>query len=121
MTFKGYFDHTEPIFNELQILNIYKINDYLTNLFMVSYFHLKNMPEVFANYFLANKEIHNYNTRTSSLLHKNCNRTNYAKHTLANKNIDVWNNLPTQYKDIKSYGTFKKIMKKYFLHLKTNA
>jgi hypothetical protein len=40
MTFKGYFDHTEPIFNELQILNIYKINDYLTSLFMVKYFHL---------------------------------------------------------------------------------
>ena len=75
---------------------------------MARYLHLQNLPEVFANYFLANKEIHNYNTRTSSLLHKNCNRTNYAKHTLANKGIDVWNNLPTQYKDIKSYGTFKK-------------
>ena len=50
MTFKGYFDHTEPIFNELQILNIYKINDYLTSLFMVKYFHSKNLPEVFANY-----------------------------------------------------------------------
>ena len=88
---------------------------------MVRYFHLKHLPEVFANYFLANKEIHNYHTRTSSLLHKNCYRTNYAKHTLTSKSVDVWNNLPTQYKDIKSYGTFKKIMKKYFLHLKTNA
>ena len=34
MIFKGYFDHTEPIFNELQIPNIYKINDYLTSLWL---------------------------------------------------------------------------------------
>ncbi len=47
MTFKGYFDHTEPIFNELQILNIYKINDYLTSLFMVRYFHLQNLQITF--------------------------------------------------------------------------
>jgi hypothetical protein len=26
MTFKSYFDHSEPIFNDLQILNLYKIN-----------------------------------------------------------------------------------------------
>ena len=39
MTFKSYFEHTEPIFQELQILNIYKVNDYLTSLFMISYFH----------------------------------------------------------------------------------
>jgi hypothetical protein len=29
MTFKSYFEHTEPIFQKLQILNIYKVNDYL--------------------------------------------------------------------------------------------
>ena len=29
MTFKSYFEHTEPIFQEQQILNLYKINDYL--------------------------------------------------------------------------------------------
>ncbi len=28
---------------------------------------------------------------------KNVIRTNYIKHTLANKGIDVWNNIPLQY------------------------
>ena len=46
MTFKSYFEHTEPIFQELQILNIYKVNDYLTSLFMFRYFHLQNLPEI---------------------------------------------------------------------------
>jgi hypothetical protein len=54
---------------------------------MFRYFHLKNLPELFTNYFLTNKEIHNHNTRNSSLLHKKSNRTNYTKHTLSNKGI----------------------------------
>jgi hypothetical protein len=81
MTFKSYFDHTEPIFNDLKILNLYKLNEYLTSLFMFRYFHLQNLPKIFNNYFLSNKDIHNYNTRNASLLHKKCNRTNYEKHT----------------------------------------
>jgi hypothetical protein len=40
MTFKSYFDHSEPIFKDLNILNIFEINDYLTALFMFRYHHL---------------------------------------------------------------------------------
>ncbi len=31
MTFRSYSDHSEPIFNDLQILNLYKINEILSN------------------------------------------------------------------------------------------
>jgi hypothetical protein len=55
MTFKSYLEHTEPIFKELGILDIFKINDYLTAMFLFRYHHLKNLPEVFENYFLINK------------------------------------------------------------------
>jgi hypothetical protein len=41
MTFKLYFDHTEPIFNYLKILNLFKLNEYLTSLFMFRYFQLQ--------------------------------------------------------------------------------
>ena len=34
MTFKSYLEHTEPIFKELSILNIFQINDSLTAMFM---------------------------------------------------------------------------------------
>jgi hypothetical protein len=34
MTFKSYLEHTEPIFKELGILDIFKINYYLTAMFM---------------------------------------------------------------------------------------
>ena len=47
---------------------------------MFRYHYLENLPEVFSNYFSRNDEIHHYNTRTSSQLHKSYKRTNYAKH-----------------------------------------
>ena len=34
MNFKSYLEHTEPLFQKLKILNIFKINDYLSCLFM---------------------------------------------------------------------------------------
>ena len=52
-------------------------------------FYLRNLPELFTNYFITNKEIDSHNTRNSSLLHRKCYRTNYSKHSLANKGIEV--------------------------------
>ena len=37
ITFKNCFEYTEPISQELQILNIYKVNDYLISLFKIGY------------------------------------------------------------------------------------
>ena len=115
MTFKSHFDHSEPIYHELQILNLNKVNDYLTSLFTFRYFHLQNLPEIFNNYFSTNEKIHNHNTRNYSLLHKKFSRTNYVKHTVANKGIEVWNSLSDQYKKPRSYNSFKIVIKKYFL------
>ena len=61
---------------------------------MIRDFYLQNLPEIFDNYFLSNKEIHNHNTRNSLQLYKKGNRTNYRKLILAYKGIEVWNNLP---------------------------
>ena len=54
MAFKSYFDLSEPIFKDLNILNIFKINDYLTALFMFRYHHFNNLPEFFKDYFVTN-------------------------------------------------------------------
>ena len=67
------------------------------------------------NYFFTNNDIRNSNTRNSSLLHKKCSRTNYAKHTLANKGIEVWNNLSEQYKKPRSYDSFENNYQKLLL------
>ena len=115
MTFKSYLEHSEPIFKDLNILDIFKINDYLTALFMFRYHHLNNLPDFFKNYFLINNQIHEHNTRNASKLHKCYKRTNYVKHTLSNKGVDVWNSLETKLNQIISYNTFKKKIKQHFL------
>ena len=53
MTCKSYVEHTEMIFKELGILDIFKINGYLTAVFMFRYHRLKNLPEEFSNYFVT--------------------------------------------------------------------
>ena len=80
---------------------------------MFRYHHLKNLPEIFDNFFIANHEIHDYNTRNASQLHKISKRTDYAKHTLMHKGIDVWNSLDNKYKNINSYNSFKKYIKNH--------
>ena len=57
----------------------------------------------------------------TGLPEKNCNRTNYRKHILDNKGIDVWNNLAKHYKQIRSYQNNYEIMKStFFIHIQIN-
>jgi hypothetical protein len=115
MTFKSYLEHTQPIFKELGILDIFKINEYLTAMFMFRYHHLKNLSEVFENYFVTNNQIHQCNTRNASKLYNCYKRTNYVKHSLSNKGIVIWNSFEPKFKGTNSYNVFKKEMKQYFL------
>jgi hypothetical protein len=87
ITFKSYLEHTEPLFHKLKILNIFKINNYLSCLFMYRIKYFQNLPEFFNNYFTRNNEIHRYNTRNANRFHVNYGRTNYAKHTVINKGL----------------------------------
>ena len=90
ITFKSYLEHTEPLFHKLKILNIFKINDYLSLDFI-------------------------YNTRNANKFHVNYRRTNYAKHTVINKGIEIWNSLDEKISNIRSYFTFKIKSKIFFL------
>ena len=100
MIFQSNFSHTEKIFIDLQILNLIKLNNYLTSLFMFRYHHLKNLPKIFTNFFISNKSYQ---------------RTNYVKHSLSVKGVDVWNNLDSNLKIITSRPIFKKKSKTHFL------
>ena len=69
--------------------------------------HLNNLPDFFKNYFVTNNQIHEHNTRNASKLHKCYKRTNYVKHTLSNKGVDVWNSLETKLNEVNSLTTSK--------------
>jgi hypothetical protein len=87
-------DHSEPIFLQLKILDIYKINDYLCSLFMYRFNYCQILPDFCNDYFKQNNELHNYNTRNSTKLHVSYKRTNYRKYTVFNKGVSIWNWVP---------------------------
>jgi hypothetical protein len=60
MKFKSYTKHTKPLFNDLKILNIFKINDYLTSLFMYRCNCTNYLPDIFNGYFIKNSNIHEH-------------------------------------------------------------
>jgi hypothetical protein len=56
MCFKSYTDHSEPLFFNIKILNIYKINDHLCSLFMYRCMNYnQNLPNLYNYYFIQNK------------------------------------------------------------------
>ena len=58
--FKSYSDNFEPLFLDLKILNVYKINDYLCSIFIHIYiyrlFYYRNdLPDFYCDYFKLSK------------------------------------------------------------------
>jgi len=56
ITFSNFRDVPRPLFELLEILDIYKLNSYLTALFMYSYHH-KKLPMFFNNFFTTKENI----------------------------------------------------------------
>ena len=56
--FKSYTEYTKPLFQDVKILDIFKINDYLTRLFMYQYNCANDLPDVFKTYFVTNSHVH---------------------------------------------------------------
>ena len=52
ITFESFSQPLKQLFFELKILNIFKINDYFSGLFMHRFEHCKNLPEYFDRYFI---------------------------------------------------------------------
>ena len=113
ITFSRYQDSTTALFKQLKILDIFQLNTFLTSLFMYSQ-RADMLPNTFKNYFVQNKQFHQYNTRSSAKLHIRYTRTNYGKFSLKARGAKLWNNLPDEVKDAKSYFSFKRKVKQIY-------
>ena len=63
MTYNSYLEHIKPIFEDLNILHTFKINDFLTATFMFGHNQLKILPAEFDRFFVASNQIHQHNTK----------------------------------------------------------
>ena len=114
MTFSNYQEKSKPLFQSLKILDIRtrELNMYLIALFMYSYLS-NNLPKYFNNYFILNKNIHKYDTRSASNIFIDYKRTNYGKFSLKHMGAQTWNNLPIELKSLQNYNSFKRSIKIY--------
>ena len=75
ITNSNFKEHTGPLFKELLISPLDDINNEAIALFMFRYFN-NNLPSSFNDFVCLNKDVHQYNTRSSSNVHKMQARTN---------------------------------------------
>ena len=88
ITNSNFKEHTGPLFKELLISPLDDINNEAIALFMFRYFN-NNLPSSFNDFFCLNKDVHQYNTRSSSNVHKIHARANYQKHSVKYKGVSI--------------------------------
>ena len=77
--------------------------------------------EYFNDYFIFNNAVHSYPTTSSNKFNVNFHiNGNFGFSTFHFKAIMIWNGLPNNIKEIKSYVTFKNTLKQYLLTKQIN-
>ena len=82
------------------------------------FFKLQNTTtvEFFQDYYALNEEVHQHRTRRAKLFNFNyLPRTNYGFNTFHYVSITLWNSLPVEIKNCKSFRTFKEKLKTHLL------
>ena len=82
--------HTGPLFEELKILNMQKMNRYLVGQMMYRY-HRGELPDVFSSFFTYNRSVHRYGTRQSNHMHLPKFKTGLGIRSLAYWGAKIWN------------------------------
>ena len=109
-----YRAHTEPLFQELNILPFYKIFQYSVIIFMFKCFN-NMLPPLFAQLYLKNCDLHNYDTRNSNQLATYKFNTSAMQKSFLNTSIVYWNKINDHLDTNSSLTTFKKHLRKYLL------
>ena len=73
------------------------------------------LPEMFANYFTLNINVHHYHTRQSKNVHQDAIRTTLRKFSIKNYGSCLWNSLPKPIKILPSIHSFQVEYKKLLL------
>lgn len=106
ITNSDYFDHTQPLFKQNNILKLFDINRLQIATYMYKSLH---------NNTTLRQPQHNYPTRTrDKLVIPNHNLTLY-KHSLAYLGPKTWNAVPQHLKNIQALHLFKKHYKKHII------
>ena len=109
------FSHAEPLLINMNALNIYKLNIYLTACFMYKSNSLRNTPKVFNSAFEVNNN--KYKTRMCGKLTLPFWKTVLEKKAISYRGPEVWNKFHSLDNTIYQlhYNSFKARVKSYLL------
>ena len=107
MTNSNHRAPSAPLFVELNILEIFKVNSLYIAKFMYSYHH-RLLPSPFLNLFLTSGQIHKYDSRDSAHLRPHTCRTNIKLFTILFRGLKIWNALPLLITSSPTLSTFKR-------------
>ena len=117
---KSKFEHTSGLFKSSKILNVYKLNNFSTAVFMDK-IQGKSAPGIFLPKF--RKSSHSYPTRFPHLNYvKVTPKLNKCKYGISYRGPFIWNNfLSTAVKEITDVAKFKAAIKSKLLSLKNET
>ena len=111
----NFSDHnalTEPIFNDLNILLLYKLIHNRIGIMMYKYAN-GMLPPVMNELFIVNSTIHEHNTRQSHMLHTNRRHTDNSYRSFHNVGPRIWNALLNNFYVNVPISQFKQNNRKY--------
>ena len=114
ITFSQFKAHTEPLFQELNILSFHKLVIHRISLLMYKNY-ADILPTSIASLFIRNDVYHDHYTRVSSLLHVPVGHTGLIYKTFRFSAIKIWNYVEANVSINSSYTSFKNAIKCHLL------
>ena len=111
-----YRDHTNEHFKNLSILKLNDLNKYQTLIYLYKSLNLPNFDPILNNYIINSSNIHDHDTRNKNTITPKCFNLKKSKFNIKHNGPKLYNELPTDLKNITSLYKFKKHLKKYLLN-----
>ena len=108
------YEHTLPLFQNLNLLNIKEIYIYCVQLLMYKYHH-DHLPPIFSDFYVQNNLVHDYHTRQENLLHVPLIRTAPLSKSVIVTGVSLYNHFKNLICLRVSYVTYKYNLKRYIL------
>ena len=106
---------TAPLFENLKILNLDQIHNFLVGQMMFKYYQ-KKLPEIFNDFFTCNRDVHNHDTRQRLWLHPPKFDSELGLKSVAFQGVRLWNKIISSGMPLHiSHMTFKKQLKSLIL------
>jgi len=106
--------HSEPLFKECKVLNIFQINSYSVGIFMFKYYK-SLLPNIFDNMFIKQCNVHMQNTRNNQFYRLPICKTERKRNSICYHGAYLWNeHILKNDIDVDAFNTvvvFKKIFK----------